>query len=104
MVFIANAAHAQTPAADTLPAVTIDERGTPPSADVSGFGDLPLKDVPISAVLNRCQPSLLSRYYGQYYYGGGYGGSYGGYGQGHGRGYSRGPEGTTGRPREKGSA
>ncbi|HWJ04965.1 MAG TPA: hypothetical protein VNS57_04135 [Steroidobacteraceae bacterium] len=62
------------------------------------------KDVPISAVLNRCQPSLLSRYYGQYYYGGGYGGSYGGYGQGHGRGYSRGPEGTTGRPREKGSA
>jgi|GEM_PF-587716 len=59
------------------------------------------KDVPISAVLNRCQPSLLSRYYGQYYYGGDYGG---GYGKGYGRGYSRGPEGTTGRPSEKGSA
>jgi len=32
------------------------------------------KDVPVSAVLNRCQPSLLSRYYGRYYYSGGYGG------------------------------
>ncbi len=27
------------------------------------------KDAPISAVLNNCKPSLLSRYYGQYYYG-----------------------------------
>jgi protein-tyrosine kinase len=35
------------------------------------------KDVPISAVLNRCKPSLLSRYYGQYYYSGGYGKGYG---------------------------
>ncbi|MBS0429764.1 MAG: TonB-dependent siderophore receptor [Proteobacteria bacterium] len=51
IVLIANAAHAQAPAADTLPAVTIDERGAPPSADVSGFGDLPLKDVPISATV-----------------------------------------------------
>lgn len=36
------------------------------------------KDVPICAVLNRCQPSLLSRYYGHYYYGEyGYGKQYG---------------------------
>lgn len=34
------------------------------------------KDVPVSAVLNRCKPSLLSRYYGQYYYGGSYGYGY----------------------------
>jgi len=27
------------------------------------------KDAPISAVLNNCKPSMLSRYYGQYYYG-----------------------------------
>jgi protein-tyrosine kinase len=40
------------------------------------------KDVPTSAVLNRCKPSLISRYYGQYYYG-----SKAGYG--YGRGYSR---------------
>jgi len=48
-------AQAQTPAPapapDTLPAVTIDAHGAPPSADVSGFGDLPLKDVPISATV-----------------------------------------------------
>jgi iron complex outermembrane receptor protein len=43
-----NAAHAQDA---TLPAVTIDARSTPPQADVSGFGDLPLKDVPISATV-----------------------------------------------------
>jgi len=35
------------------------------------------KEVPVSAVLNRCKPSLLSRYYGQYYYGYGYGHGYG---------------------------
>jgi protein-tyrosine kinase len=35
------------------------------------------KDVPVNAVLNRCKPSLLSRYYGQYYYGGHYGSAYG---------------------------
>jgi Mrp family chromosome partitioning ATPase len=37
------------------------------------------KDAPVSAVLNRCKPSLLSRYYGQYYYseGHGYGSDYG---------------------------
>lgn len=41
------------------------------------------KDAPISAVLNRCQPSVLSRYYGQYYYGRGSG-------YGHGYSYGRG--------------
>jgi len=39
------------------------------------------KDVPVSAVLNRCKPSLLSRYYGQYYYGYRYGEGYS-YGRG----------------------
>ena len=39
------------------------------------------KDAPVSAVLNRCKPSLLSRYYGQYYYSEGYG-----YGSNYGRG------------------
>ena len=40
------------------------------------------KDVPVSAVLNRCKPSLISRYYGRYYYGSKYG---------YGRGYSQDP-------------
>ena len=31
----------------------------------------------VSAVLNRCKPSLLSQYYGRYYYGHGYGYGYG---------------------------
>lgn len=31
------------------------------------------KEAPVSAVLNRCTPSPLSRYYGQYYYGYDYG-------------------------------
>ena len=31
------------------------------------------KSTPVSAVLNRVEASLLSRYYGQYYYGYGYG-------------------------------
>ena len=37
------------------------------------------KEAPVSAVLNRCKPSALSRYYGHYYYGYGYGyrGQYG---------------------------
>jgi Mrp family chromosome partitioning ATPase len=43
------------------------------------------KDVPVSAVLNRCASSLLSRYYGRYYYGSGYG-------YGHGYGHSRQPK------------
>lgn len=35
------------------------------------------KEAPVSAVLNRCKPSALSRYYGHYYYGYGYGDKYG---------------------------
>jgi hypothetical protein len=35
------------------------------------------KDASVSAVLNRCEPSALDRYYGRYYYGSG-----SGYGQG----------------------
>jgi Mrp family chromosome partitioning ATPase len=31
------------------------------------------KGAPVSAVLNRCEPSVLNRYYGRYYYGYGYG-------------------------------
>ena len=31
------------------------------------------KGAPVSAVLNRCEPSVLNRYYGRYYYGHGYG-------------------------------
>ena len=42
------AAHAQDA---TLAPVTVDARSTPPQADISGFGDLPLKDVPISATV-----------------------------------------------------
>lgn len=34
------------------------------------------KATPVSAVLNRVEPSALSRYYGQYYYGSGYGRGY----------------------------
>ena len=30
------------------------------------------KSTPVMAVLNHVRPSIVSRYYGQYYYGGGY--------------------------------
>ncbi len=47
------AAHSQSQPREptTLPAVTVNERSAPPQADVSGFGDLPLRDVPISATV-----------------------------------------------------
>ncbi len=48
LMALAGAAHAQQA---TLPTVTVDERSAPQQADVSGFGDLPLKDVPISATV-----------------------------------------------------
>ncbi|CAN5586811.1 hypothetical protein BH10PSE18_BH10PSE18_44780 [soil metagenome] len=48
LMTLAGAAHAQQA---TLPTVTVDERSAPRQADVSGFGDLPLKDVPISATV-----------------------------------------------------
>ncbi len=46
-------AHAQQPAADgsTLQAVTISDRTAAASADVTGFGDLPLREVPVSATV-----------------------------------------------------
>lgn len=51
LFFIASA-QAQQP---SLPAVTINERSSPP-ADVTGFGDVPLREVPISAtVIGRAQ-------------------------------------------------
>jgi len=46
---IANQAHAQDAA--TLRAVTVNDRTAAPQADVTGFGDLPLKDVPLSATV-----------------------------------------------------
>jgi Mrp family chromosome partitioning ATPase len=46
------------------------------------------KDASVSAVLNRCEPSALDRYYGRYYYGSGSGYGHGGRGS-----YSAGPGG-----------
>jgi hypothetical protein len=40
------------------------------------------KSTPVSAVLNGVEASLLSKYYGQYYYGYGAKGRYGRYGRG----------------------
>ena len=45
------AAQAQTGAEPTLSAVTVDARSASPQADISGFGDLPLKEVPLSATI-----------------------------------------------------
>ena len=49
IVFIAGSAHAQQ--SGTLPPVTVDASRGPPQADVSGFGDQPLAEVPISATV-----------------------------------------------------
>ncbi|MGJ7496391.1 TonB-dependent siderophore receptor [Variovorax sp. RT4R15] len=35
----------------TLPAINVDARSAPPQADVSGFGDMPLRTVPLSATV-----------------------------------------------------
>ncbi len=48
LFLIASAARAQDA---SLPQVTVDERSAPPQADVSGFGDLPLREVPVSATV-----------------------------------------------------
>lgn len=48
MFFVAGIAHAQDP---TLPTVTVNESTAPAQADVSGFGDLPLREVPMSATV-----------------------------------------------------
>ena len=53
IIFIASTVHAQDA---TLKPVIVNERTAPPAADVTGFGDLPLKEVPLSAtVVNRRQ-------------------------------------------------
>ena len=44
----ATSAHAQDA---TLTTVTVDERSAPRQADVTGFGDLPLSQVPVSATV-----------------------------------------------------
>lgn len=48
-IFIASAASAQT--GGTLKPVTIHERSAAPQADIGGFGDLPLNEVPISTTV-----------------------------------------------------
>ncbi len=48
-IFIASLAQAQQGA--TLKPVTVNDRSAAPQADLTGFGDLPLKDVPISATV-----------------------------------------------------
>lgn len=45
------AASAQAQEAGTLQAVTISERTASPAADVTGFGDVPLREVPVSATV-----------------------------------------------------
>src|SRR4051812_29782972 len=47
LLLLAGGVHAQQAA--TLRPVTITGQSPPPAADVTGFGDVPLKDVPISA-------------------------------------------------------
>jgi iron complex outermembrane receptor protein len=47
--FAANGAQAQADA--TLKPVTVNDRSAPAQADVTGFGDLPLKEVPVSATV-----------------------------------------------------
>jgi iron complex outermembrane receptor protein len=45
----ASAAHAQQPT--ELPAITVNESNAAPQADVSGFGDVPLRELPLSATV-----------------------------------------------------
>lgn len=47
-IFVATALHAQDA---TLKAVTVNERGAAPQADITGFGDAPLSRTPISATV-----------------------------------------------------
>ncbi len=54
LIATASGAQAQTdaqPAEPTLSTVTVDARSAPPQADISGFGDLPLNSVPLSATI-----------------------------------------------------
>jgi iron complex outermembrane receptor protein len=53
LLFTAAAAQAQE---STLKPVTVNERTAAPQADITGFGDVPLKDLPLSAtVIDRRQ-------------------------------------------------
>jgi iron complex outermembrane receptor protein len=45
------AQQASAPEAAALPTVTVDARTTPPQADVTGFGDVPLRELPLSATV-----------------------------------------------------
>ena len=47
LLLLAGSAHSQT----TLSPVTVTGQAFPPAADVTGFGDVPLKDVPVSAAV-----------------------------------------------------
>ena len=51
LLISAAGAHAQTGAEPTLSAITVDARSASPQADISGFGDLPLNSVPLSATI-----------------------------------------------------
>ncbi len=53
LCFAAAGAQAQqaAPSGGTLQAVTITERTAAPAADVTGFGDVPLREVPVSATV-----------------------------------------------------
>ncbi|MDH6594697.1 iron complex outermembrane receptor protein [Variovorax sp. TBS-050B] len=46
----ASAAQAQQPASE-LPAITVNESSAAPQAEVSGFGDVPLRELPLSATV-----------------------------------------------------
>ena len=46
LLAVAASAHSQT---TQLPQVTVSGQAFPPTADVAGFGDVPLKDLPVSA-------------------------------------------------------
>lgn len=48
LLLIAGSAYAQSQSTELKP-VTITGQAFPPSADVTGFGDVPLKDLPVSA-------------------------------------------------------
>ena len=47
LLLAAASAHAQT----TLPAITVSDQTAPVQADISGFGDVPLRELPITATV-----------------------------------------------------
>jgi iron complex outermembrane receptor protein len=46
LLLLAGSAHSQT---TTLPPVSVSGQAFPPAADVTGFGDVPIRDLPVSA-------------------------------------------------------